>query len=322
MGTEVVRLPHRTALAGVMIVIALLPLALTSNYQVSILAIAGIHVLLALGLNLVMGYTGQVSLGHAGFYGLGAYASGVLSTKYGVNPWLAFLAALALTGAVSAVIGAIALRLQGYFLSMATLGFGIILYILFVELNDLTGGQAGLVGIPELSLGTLRLANDISYYYLVWTLVGLMFLFALHLVDSRVGRSLRAIQGDETAASLVGINTWATKVMVFVIAAMMASAGGSLYAHYVTVLTPDSFGFFFSIEIVVMVIIGGSGSVWGALFGAVLLTLLPEYLRVMKDYDVLIYGAIVISVVMFMPRGIAGAIEHRLRQRRLARSAA
>src|SRR5690606_27436133 len=137
-------------LAVVMIVIALLPLALTSNYQVSILAIAGIHVLLALGLNLVMGYTGQVSLGHAGFYGLGAYASGVLSTKYGMNPWLAFLAALVLTGAVSAVIGAIALRLQGYFLSMATLGFGIILYILFVELDDLTGGQAGLVGIPEL----------------------------------------------------------------------------------------------------------------------------------------------------------------------------
>jgi branched-chain amino acid transport system permease protein len=322
VGTEVARLPHRTALAVVMTLIALLPLALTSNYQVSILAIAGIHVLLALGLNLVMGYTGQVSLGHAGFYGLGAYASGVLSTKYGVNPWLAFLAALALTGAVSAVIGAIALRLQGYFLSMATLGFGIILYILFVELDDLTGGQAGLVGIPELSLGSLRVANDISYYYLVWTLVGLMFLFALHLVDSRVGRSLRAIQGDETAASLVGINTWATKVMVFVIAAMMASAGGSLYAHYVTVLTPDSFGFFFSIEIVVMVIIGGSGSVWGALIGAVLLTLLPEYLRVMKDYDVLIYGAIVIAVVMFMPRGIAGAIEHRLRQRRLARTAA
>src|SRR5690606_6814398 len=247
--------------------------------------------------------------------------SGVLSTKYGVNPWLAFIAALAVTGAASAVIGAIALRLQGYFLSMATLGFGIILYILFVELDELTGGQAGLVGIPELTVGAFRVANDISYYYLVWTLVGLMMLFAFHLVVSRVGRSLRAMQGDETAASLVGINTWSTKVMVFVIAAMMASAGGSLYAHYVTVLTPDSFGFFFSIELVVMVIIGGSGSVWGALIGAVLLTLLPEYLRVMKDYDVLIYGSIVILVVMFVPRGIAGSIEHRLRQHRLARSA-
>lgn len=321
MGTEVVRLPHRKALVVVMAAMAILPFVVASNYQVSILAIAGIHVLLALGLNLVMGYTGQVSLGHAGFYGLGAYASGVLSTKYGVNPWLAFIAALAVTGAASAVIGAIALRLQGYFLSMATLGFGIILYILFVELDELTGGQAGLVGIPELTVGAFRVANDISYYYLVWTLVGLMMLFAFHLVDSRVGRSLRAIQGDETAASLVGINTWSTKVMVFVIAAMMASAGGSLYAHYVTVLTPDSFGFFFSIELVVMVIIGGSGSVWGALIGAVLLTLLPEYLRVMKDYDVLIYGSIVILVVMFVPRGIAGSIEHRLRQHRLARSA-
>jgi len=205
---------------------------------------------------------------------------------------------------------------------MATLGFGIILYILFVELAWLTGGPAGLVGIPEFRLGTLRLSSDVPYYYLVWSLVGFCLLFAIHLVDSRIGRSLRAIQGDEVAASLVGVNTWSTKVMIFVIAACMASAAGSLYAHYVTVLSPDSFGFMFSIEIVVMVIVGGSGSIWGALIGAVLLTLLPEYLRVLKDYDVLVYGAVVILVVMFVPRGIAGGVEHRLRQRLLARAAA
>ena len=315
------RLPHRTVLAIVMAIMALLPLVLTSKYQVSILIIAGIHVLLALGLNLVMGYTGQVSLGHAGFYGLGAYASGVLSTKYGFNPWLAFLAALALSGVVSGLIGAAALRLQGYYLSMATLGFGIILYILFVELAWLTGGPAGLVGIPEFRLGGFRLSSDLPYYYLVWSIVGLLLLFAIHLVDSRLGRSLRAIQGDEVAASLVGVNTWSTKVMIFVIAACMASAAGSLYAHYVTVLSPDSFGFMFSIEIVVMVIVGGSGSIWGALIGAVLLTLLPEYLRVMKDYDVLVYGAVVILVVMFVPRGLAGGIEHWLRQRQIAKAA-
>jgi branched-chain amino acid transport system permease protein len=319
-GTQTVRLPHRTMLLVFAVVMVLLPQALANKYQVSVLIIAGIHVLLALGLNLVMGYTGQVSLGHAGFYGLGAYASGVLTTKYGVNPWLAFLAALALTCAVSGFIGAVALRLQGYYLSMATLGFGIILYILFVELSWLTGGPAGLVGIPELRLGALRIASDAAYYYLVWTIVVITLLFSFHLVDSRVGRALRAIQGDETAASLVGINTWATKVMIFVVAAGMASAAGSLYAHYVTVLTPDSFGFLFSIELVVMVIVGGSGSVWGALLGAILLTLLPEYLRVMKDYDVLIYGVIVIVVVMFAPRGIAGGLEHRLRRRRLSKA--
>jgi branched-chain amino acid transport system permease protein len=321
VGVAGVRLPHRTVLVLVMALMALLPLVLTTKYQVSILVIAGIHVLLALGLNLVMGYTGQVSLGHAGFYGLGAYASGVLSTKYGFNPWLAMLAALALSAVIGGLIGAAAMRLQGYYLSMATLGFGIILYILFVELAWLTGGPAGLVGIPEFAVGTLRLNSDVPYYYLVWTLVGLMLLFAIHLVDSRVGRSLRAIQGDEVAASLVGVDTLATKVMVFVIAACMASAAGSLYAHYVTVLSPDSFGFMFSIEIVVMVIVGGSGSIWGALVGAVLLTLLPEYLRAVKDYDVLVYGAVVILMVMFVPRGIAGGLEHRLRQRLLGKAA-
>jgi branched-chain amino acid transport system permease protein len=149
-----------------------------------------------------------------------------------------------------------------------------------------------------------------------------MLLFAIHLIESRVGRSLRAIQGDEIAASLVGINIWGTKVMVFVIGACMASAAGSLYAHYVTVLSPDSFGFILSVEVVVMVVVGGSGSVWGPLVGAVLLTLLPEYLRVIKDYDVLVYGAVVVLVVMFVPRGISGTLEQRLRQRLLAKASA
>lgn len=314
-----IRLPHRAALAVFMCVVALLPLVLPTKYYISILILAGINVLLALGLNLVMGYTGQVSLGHAGFYGLGAYASGVLSTKYGFNPWLAMIAALFISAFVSGLIGAAALRLQGYYLSMATLGFGIILYILFVELTWLTGGPAGLVGIPEFRIGSFPIASDVRYYYLVWTIVGAMLLFAFHLVDSRVGRSLRAIQGDETAAALVGVNTWATKVQIFVVGACMASLAGSLYAHYVTVLSPDSFGFMLSVEIVVMVIVGGSGSVWGGLLGAILLTLLPEYLRVMKDYDVLIYGAIVILVVMFLPRGVGGGLEHRLQQRMRAK---
>ncbi len=317
--SQVDRLPHRTALAVFLCIIALLPLVLPTKYYLSILILAGINALLALGLNLVMGYTGQVSLGHAGFYGLGAYASGVLTTKYGFNPWVAMIAAVFICAVISGLIGAAALRLQGYYLSMATLGFGIILYILFVELAWLTGGPSGLVGIPEFRIGSLRIASDLPYYYLVWTVVGAMLLFAFHLVDSRVGRSLRAIQGDETAAALVGVNTWATKVMIFMIGACMASLAGSLYAHYVTVLSPDSFGFTLSIEIVVMVIVGGSGSVWGGLLGAILLTMLPEYLRVMKDYDVLIYGAIVILVVMFLPRGIGGGIEHRLRQRMLAK---
>lgn len=312
------RLPQRRALAGFMLLVALLPLVFPSRYYLNVMVFAGIHALLAIGLNLVMGYTGQVSLGHAAFYGLGAYGSGVLSARYGVNPWLAIAAALLLSLAVALLIGLPSLRLQGYYLGMATLGFGIILYILFVELGWLTGGPSGLVGIPELSVLGLRLNTDLRYYLLVWAVVGMVMLFSFNLVESRVGRALRAIQGDETAATLVGIDTWWAKVRIFVTAAGMAAVAGSLYAHYVTFLSPESFGFGFSIELVVMVIVGGTRSIWGSLLGAVLLTVLPEYLRVLKDYDILVYGVVVIAVVMFLPSGIAGALEQGLVRRRRA----
>ncbi|MBI2155933.1 MAG: branched-chain amino acid ABC transporter permease [Candidatus Rokubacteria bacterium] len=311
------RLPHRAALAVFLFLIALLPLAVPSRYYLNVMIFAGIHVLLTVGLNLVMGYAGQVSLGHAGFYGLGAYASGVLTVKYGVNPWVAMAAALGLSLLVGLAIGIPSLHLQGYYLGMATLGFGIILHILFVELLPFTGGPSGLVGIPEISLLGVKLNTDTRYYYLVWVVVGAVLLFAFHLVDSRVGRALRAIQGDETAAALMGINTWLAKVRIFVTAAAFASVAGSLYAHYVTFLSPDSFGFGFSIDLIVMVIVGGTRSIWGSVLGAVLLTILPEYLRGLKDYDILVYGAVVILVVMFVPSGIAGAIEQRLQRWRL-----
>jgi branched-chain amino acid transport system permease protein len=296
----------RAALAIFFVVVAVLPFVLTSRYHLNVLIFAGIHVLLALGLNLVMGYTGQVSLGHAGFYGVGAYGSGVLTAQLGMNPWLAAVLALGLSMLVALAIGMPSLRLQGYYLSVATLGFGIILHIVFVEMASLTGGPSGLVGIPELSLFGVPLNTDRRYYFLVWIVVGIALTGSFRLVDSRVGRALRAIGADETAATLAGINTWAAKVQIFVIAAAIASLAGSLYAHYVTFLSPDSFGFMFSVDLLVMVVVGGTRSIWGSVAGAVLLTVLPEYLRVLKDYDVLVYGAIVILTVMWAPSGIAG----------------
>ncbi len=309
-------LPHRTALVVALAGVALLPLAFPSRYYLNVMIFAGIHALLVIGLNLVMGYTGQVSLGHAAFYGLGAYASGVLTAKYGVSPWPAMALAVVVSVAGALAIGIPSLHLRGYYLSMATLGFGVILQIVFVEMAWLTGGPSGLVGIPELTLFGALLNTDVRYYYLVWAVVGLVMLLAFHLVDSREGRALRAIQGDETAAALLGINTWMAKVRIFVVAAALASVAGSLYAHYVTFISPDSFGFAFSIELVVMVIVGGTQSVWGSVVGAVLLTILPEYLRAFKDYDILLYGLVVILAVMFVPAGLAGSVERWLARRR------
>jgi branched-chain amino acid transport system permease protein len=296
----------RPALPIFFLMVALLPVVLTSGYKLNVMVFAGIHVLLALGLNLVMGYTGQVSLGHAAFYGVGAYGSGVLTTKLGMDPWLAAMAALGISMVIALAIGIPSLHLQGYYLGVATLGFGIILHIVFIEMAWLTGGPSGLVGIPELSIFGVPINTDLRYYMLVWLVVGITLVGAFRLVDSRLGRALRAIGADETAATLSGINAWATKVQIFVIAAGIASLGGSLYAHYITFLSPDSFGFMFSVELIVMVVVGGTRSIWGSVVGAVLLTVLPEYLRVLKDYDVLVYGAIVIIVVMWAPLGIAG----------------
>jgi len=310
----------RAALPIFFLIVALLPLVMTSGYHLNVMVFAGIHVLLALGLNLVMGYTGQVSLGHAAFYGVGAYGSGVLTTKLGMDPWLAAAAALGISMVIALAIGIPSLHLQGYYLSVATLGFGIILHIAFIEMASLTGGPSGLVGIPELSLFGMPLNTDLRYYFLVWLVVGITLVGAFRLVDSRLGRALRAIGADETAAALSGINTWATKVQIFVIAAAIASLGGSLYAHYITFLSPDSFGFMFSVELIVMVVVGGTRSVWGSVVGAVLLTVLPEYLRALKDYDVLVYGAIVIVVVMWAPSGIAGLARRALARGQPARA--
>ena len=227
------------------------------------------------------------------------------TAKLGMNPWLAAAAALGISMVIALAIGIPSLHLQGYYLSVATLGFGIILHIVFIEMAWLTGGPSGLVGIPEVSLFGVPLNTDLRYYVLVLAVVGITLIGAFRLVDSRLGRALRAIGADETAATLSGINTWAAKVQIFVIAAGIASLGGSLYAHYITFLSPDSFGFMFSVELIVMVVVGGTRSIWGSVVGAVLLTVLPEYLRVLKDYDVLVYGAIVIVVVMWAPSGIA-----------------
>jgi branched-chain amino acid transport system permease protein len=312
------RLPHRTALAVFLALVLAGPLVFPTRYYLTVMIFSGIHVLLALGLTLVMGYAGQISLGHAGFFGLGAYISGVLTAKFGVDPWLALLASLAVSVATALAIGIPTLQLRGYYLGMATLGFGVILHILFVELLPLTGGPSGLVGIPGLSLLGIKMTTDLRYYVLVWTVVGLALLGAFHFVDSRTGRALRAIQGDETAAMLLGINTWGAKVMVFTVAAGLAALAGTLYTHYLTFLSPDAFGFMISVKLVVMVVVGGTQSIWGSVVGAMLLTILPEYLRAIEDYEVLVYGAIVVLVVMFAPSGLAGGVERWLLQRRRA----
>jgi branched-chain amino acid transport system permease protein len=290
------------------------PLLFQGGYMMNVLVFVGINTMLAIGLNLLLGYAGQISLGHAGFFGLGAYISGILTTTHGWNPWLAMPIAAAVVGTTAFLIGLPILKLKGHYLAMATLGMGIIMYIVFNETIDLTGGPSGLSGIPPLSVPGLTFDSDVTSYYLIWSFALGMVLLTLNLADSRIGRALRAVHDSEVAAQVMGVNPRLLKVQIFTLSAVISSVAGSLYAHTMTFISPASFGFNFSVELLTMVVIGGLGSIYGSFLGAALLTLLPEFLRGAKDYDIIIYGALLMMMVKFMPGGLVRGVPELFRK--------
>jgi branched-chain amino acid transport system permease protein len=287
-----------------LVLVMVIPPFFKGGYLMNVLVFVGIHTMLAVALNLLLGYAGQISLGHAAFFGLGAYISGILTTTYEFNPWLAIVLAALSVGILAFIIGFPILKLRGHYLAMATLGMGIIVYIFFNEAIDLTGGPSGLSGIPNLSIGSMVFDTDIKNYYLIWTFALITILLSVNLTHSRIGRALKAIHDSETAARVMGVNARLLKVQIFALSAAISTVAGSLYAHTMTFISPASFGFNFSVELVTMVIIGGLGSIYGSLLGAVILTLLPELLRTFQDYDIVIYGLILILITMFMPGGL------------------
>lgn len=299
--------------------ILIVPFLFSGGYLMNVLVFVGINTMLAIGLNLLLGYAGQISLGHAGFFGLGAYLSGILTATYGLNPWLVMPLAAIVVGILAFLIGFPILKLKGHYLAMATLGLGIIIYIVFNETVDLTGGPSGLSGIPSLSIGHVTFDTDIKNYYLIWSITLGVVLLALNLANSRVGRALRAIHDSEVAALVMGVNARLLKVQVFALSAMISSLAGSLYAHTMTFISPASFGFNFSVELLTMVVIGGLGSIYGSFLGAALLTLLPEFLRGANDYDIIIYGGLLMVMVMFMPGGLVRGIPDIYRRLRRAK---
>ena len=309
----------RSALFCVLLLAA--PYALPNEYYLSICILACLNAVIAVGLNLLMGYAGQVSLGHAAFYGLGAYATAICTTRLGLPIPAGMLAGVALATLVAWIVAAPTLKLKGHYLAMATLGFGIILSIVFNEAVDLTGGPSGYVGIPRLALFGYAFDSDLSYYNLMAVALSLVVLGSLNLMKSRTGRALRALHVSEKAAGSLGVDIAAHKRFVFVLSAALAGLAGVLYAHYLGFIAPASFGFTFSVQLVVMVVLGGMASVWGSVAGAFFLTALPEALREFEDIDILIYGAILVATIMFVPDGLAGGLGHLVRRlRRLGAS--
>jgi branched-chain amino acid transport system permease protein len=305
---------HYRGILTLLVITAILPLLIKSHYYINLMVFIGVYSILALGLTLLLGYAGQVSLGQAGFYGIGAYVSGILTVKFGLNPWMALPVAIGITSVFAFFIGYSTLHLKGLYLAMATLGVGIIFHILFIELKDLTGGAIGLMDIPSLSIGGIKLDTDLKFYILVWLVVLFIFFLTTNLVNSRVGRGMRAIQGNEMAANCMGVDAFRYKIKVFVLSAVLASLSGFLYAHYINFLSPSVFDFSFSILFLTMTIIGGRESIWGALYGATILTLLPEFLRRYEDLNVMIWGLILVVVLIFFNRGIAGGFDILIRE--------
>ncbi len=315
---------HHTGLTVWVLSGALLitPLVMRNPYHLGILNLIGLYVIAVLGLNLFIGYTGQISLGHAAFFGLGAYGSAILTATCHLPPWPGMLLTAAALAVVALIIGVPTLRLSGHYLAMATLGFNYVVHSIFVQWDRVTGGPSGLSGIPPLSLFGLTFESDVKFHYLVWTFALAALTLCLNLVRSGVGRGLSALAQDEVAAACLGVDVRKDKVRVFVLAAVLASVAGSLYAHYFGYINPDAFSIFKSLDLVIMVVVGGMGSIWGTLFGAALITVLPHFLEFFESYMDLVHGVILVVILLFLPQGfVAGLMDLvnvRLARRRLA----
>lgn len=343
--------PNQIAFILFLFVILLYPIFIHSNYYIGVMNIVGIYTILTIGLNILMGYAGQISLGHAAFFGIGAYVSGVL-TAYNLadkfhfpiflsntlgNHIVAAIAAVIITSILALIIAIPTLKLHGHYLAMATLGVGIIVYIFLKEESWMTGGSDGLIGIPSLKLfgfsfdSTWKLigidfGREKNFYYLIWFVTIAIIILSQNLINSRVGRALRSIHSSEVAAQTLGVNVTLYKIKVFILSSIYSSIAGSLYAHYMQFVSPGSFSFMFSIKLVTMVVIGGMASIWGAVFGAFVLTILPENLYIIsdslqthlpyvaskikspQDLEIIVYGLILIVVMIFLPQGLTRGV--------------
>src|SRR5258707_5986936 len=308
-------LSRRTALLCAAVTIAVLPFVFTDAYWRTNLIICALNVMLAIGLDFVIGYAGQLNLGQSAFYGLGAYVSTLLITKFGVPFWASFAAGVAFAGLAGMILALFAVRLRGHYLAIASLGFAVITYQILLNWISLTQGPLGIYAIPPPpaialpGLPVIDFRNPVALFYLVAGFALLTYFILDQLVRSPIGETLTAIREDEISAESLGINTAAWKVFAFGVGAAVGGAAGCFYATFVGTLVPDAFFITESFTILSMVIVGGMGTLIGPVFGAILLTLLPVLLRGIGDLRLVVYGSALTLVVLFMPGGLVQAAQ-------------
>ena len=306
----------RSALLSALAVLTLTaPFWLGNPYHLHVLIMAGIFAVLSLSLNLLLGYTGQLSLGHAAFFGIGAYASALLTLKLERSVWEGMALAIVVSGVSGWSIGRLALKLRGAYFVLVTISFAGVISLVSVNWMELTNGPLGLPGVPAPELGPWSFRTKSAYYYLVLAAVALSYLVCHRLVASRIGRALVALRENEALAESVGIDVTRYLVLAAVVSAAMAGLAGSLYAHYTRFVSPEVFLFTYTVTMVIMVVAGGKGTLAGPVVGALLFTALPEALREVTSWQwqMLAYGAILVLLVFFLPRGIVPTLMPRYR---------
>jgi branched-chain amino acid transport system permease protein len=297
--------------AFLVVVVLIFPRIVTSSYWLNLFNLAISFSVACLGLNIVLGYAGQLSLAQAAFWGVGAYTSALLTTQLGVPVWLGMIAAFTVAGLFGVLLGIPTLKLTGHYLAMATIGFGIIVQLILTNTIWLTKGSDGIPMIPSPCIGSLELKDPSAFFYVAAVSLILLTWAAIRLKGSRVGRAFMAIRENEMAAETTGVNSTYYKIMAFALSAGYAGFAGWLFAHSCShYISPDTFSFGQSVIILVMAVLGGNGSAIGSIVGATLLTLVPEVLRFLRDSYMMFYGGGIVAIMIFMPSGIAGLVKN------------
>lgn len=286
-----------------------------ANFYLHILILLGIFTILSSGLNLLMGFTGQASMGHAAFFGIGAYVSALLVMVLNFPYWAA-LPLAGIAGAVSGLlIGYPSLRLRGISFAIVTFGFGELVKLIFINWNNVTNGQDGLIDIPSPVFWGINFADKLPSTYLVMFFTLLALFLVDRIVNSRVGNAFISIREDEDLAASMGVNVMQYKILSFTISTFLAGIAGSLYAHYMRFISPADFTVHISMMLIAIIVIGGKGTLLGPIVGSLVYLVLPEVLRPVKDYYYLVFGVILIGVMLFAPVGIVGGLQALLSKR-------
>jgi branched-chain amino acid transport system permease protein len=302
------RMAKAVLYGGALALLIALPQLITVKYYLHLSILALIWVVVAQGQNLIQGYTGYVSIVAAGFMGIGAYSTTLMGMHSGLPVWLTILLAPAMTAVFALIAGYPSLRVKGHYFAIVTLAYNLVIFIVLINFVDLTQGEAGITGIPKPLEGVafLNFRDREVYYYFVLAVATAATGVAALIVRSRVGQILMAIRQNETLVGAVGVAAWKYKLFAFVVSAMFAGLGGALYAHYQSFINPEVFGVAQSLDAILAVIVGGSGTLPGPVIGAFIVIFLPEYLRFADSFRLIIYGLLLILATIFMPRGIVG----------------